>query len=132
MEVNTMNGTLTKSEWAVMEALWVKSPAPLSHVIKMMGDAVTWGYRTYATHLNKLCEKGAVGFEIDRGDKMYYPLVSREDCIKQESQAVFDKVTAQTAKDLLLCMIREGGLSGRDHQELRDLLEELAKEGENK
>lgn len=127
-----MNGTLTKSEWAVMEALWAKSPAPLSHVIKLMGSTVSWGYRTYATHLNKLCEKGAVGFEIDRGDKMYYPLVTREECVRQESQAVFEKVTQRTAKDLLLCMIREGGLSQKDHEELLDLLEKLAKDGDNK
>lgn len=127
-----MNGALTKSEWAVMEALWEKSPEPLSNVIKAMGNTVSWGYRTYATHLNKLSDKGAVGFELDRGDKMYYPLVTRDDCIKQESQAMFDKVTSRTAKDLLLCMIKEGGLTQRDHEELRNLLEKLVKEGEEK
>ena len=53
--------SLTYPEWAVMTALWGKEPQTLSEVIRTMGDKMGWSYRTYASYLNKLCEKGACG-----------------------------------------------------------------------
>lgn len=122
-----MDMTLTYSEWMVMNALWGKDPQPLSGVIATMGETMDWSYRTYASYLKKLCDKGFVGFEAKGRDKFYYPLVRREDCIRAESRSLLNKVKSKKA--LLLCMIEESGLSGEDEDGLRALIEQL---GESK
>ena len=120
-----MTETLTYSEWMVMNALWGRDPQPLSGVIEAMGETVDWSYRTYASYLKKLCDKGFVGFEAKGRDKFYYPLVPREDCIRAESRSLLKKVSARSKKDLLVCMIEESGLSSSDQAELRSLIEHL-------
>lgn len=125
-----MKETLTYPEWAVMSALWDKPPQTLSEVIAAMGDAMDWSYRTYASYLNKLCEKGQVGFQIRGRDKFYFPLIEKARCIRAESRSLLRKVSEKSAKELLVCMIEESGLSPQDHEELKKLLEQLSKEGD--
>ncbi len=127
-----MKETLTHPEWAVMQALWGKQPQTLSEVIRSMGKAMNWSYRTYASYLNKLCEKGLAGFEAKGRDKFYYPLVDKEQCIRAESRSLLKKVSEQSAKELLVCMIEESGLSPEDHEDLKKLLDELAKGSDEK
>lgn len=127
-----MLGTLTKPEWAVMTALWEKSPQTLSGVIETMKGTLDWSYRTYASYLRKLCEKGFAGFETRGRDNFYFPLVEKEQCILQESRDLLQKVSEKSSKELLVCLIKESGLSSRDQVELARLLEELARESEQK
>ncbi len=125
-----MRGSLTPAEWAVMSALWGREPQTLSEVIRTMRGKMEWNYRTYATYLNKLCEKGFVSFEARGRDKFYYAIVPKEACIHEESRSIMSKMDEAAAKDLLVCMIREGGLSRHDRDELRDLLNTLAAEND--
>lgn len=120
-----MTETLTYSEWMVMNALWGKEPQPLSGVIEAMGETVDWSYRTYASYLKKLCDKGFIGFESKGRDKFYFPLVPREECMRAESRSLLKKVSARSKKDLLVCMIEESGLSTADQEELKSLIDRL-------
>ena len=123
-----MKETLTGPEWAVMQALWdAPSPKTLSEVIGAMGDAMDWNYRTYASYLNKLCEKGLAGFDIRGRDRFYYPLVEKAQCIRAEGRSLIRKVSDKSVKELLVCMIEESGLKPEDHNDLKRLLDELAK-----
>lgn len=125
-----MKTTLTNPEWAVMSALWGKEPQTLSEVIRSMGDAVSWSYTTYATYLSKLCAKGFVGFDLKGRDKFYYPLRQMDECIRAESKNIFEKMSDAGAKQLLVCMIREGKLTKDDQKELKALIDELAEGSE--
>ena len=127
-----MKDTLTYPEWKVMSALWGKEPQTLSGVINTMGDTMDWSYRTYASYLKKLCDKGLAGFEIKGRDKFYYALVEKAQCMRTESRSLIKKVSERSAKELLVCMIEESGLSKEDHDDLRKLLDELANGGDDK
>lgn len=122
--------SLTYPEWKVMTALWDKEPQTLSEVIKTMGDNMGWSYRTYASYLNKLCEKGLAGFEARGRDKFYFAAVGRDECMRAESRSLIKKVSEKSVKELLICMIEESGLSPKDHRELKKLLDELSKESD--
>jgi BlaI family penicillinase repressor len=122
-----MKETLTSPEWAVMQALWDVPSRTLSEVIAAMGDAMDWSYRTYASYLNKLCQKGLAGFDVRGRDKFYYPLVDKAQCIRAEGRSLLKKVSEKSAMELLVCMIEESGLSPKDHDDLKKLLDELAK-----
>jgi BlaI family penicillinase repressor len=131
-EMKSMKETLTYPEWMVLSALWEKHPQSLSQVIRTMEGKMNWSYRTYASYLRKLCEKGAAGFEMNGREKYYFPLVDRGQCIRSESRSLIQKVSEKSAKELLVCMIQESGLSPQDHVDLRNLLEELSKGSDRK
>ena len=125
-----MKTTLTGPQWAVMSALWGKQPQTLSEVIKSMGDTVSWSYTTYATYLSTLCKKGFVGFDLKGRDKFYYPLRQQEECIREESRSLLDKMDAAAAKQFLVCMIQESKLTKQDQKELKELIDELSEGSE--
>lgn len=124
-----MKETLTYPEWMVMSALWDRTPQTLSEVIGAMGDKMDWSYRTYASYLRKLCDKGLAGFESKGRDKFYYAIADKQSCIRAESRGLLRKVSERSAKELLACMIEESGLTSEEHAELQALLGRLAKEG---
>ncbi len=127
-----MKDTLTYPEWMVMSALWGKQPQTLSGVIETMGDTMDWNYRTYASYLQKLCDKGLAGFEAKGRDKFYFAIADRAQCMRAESRSLIKKVSEKSVKQLLVCMIEESGLSEKDHDELKKLLDELAKGSDEK
>ena len=123
---------LTKAEWSVMSALWKKSPIFLSELIELMGETVHWNYNTYSSYLRKLCEKGYIGFETVRRDKRYFPAITKSECVLYESRFLISKIREDTAKEFLMCMIKESELTLKDQQDLKKLLDELVDEGKRK
>ena len=121
-----MKATLTTPEWNVMTALWRREPQTLSEVIASMGDTVEWKYTTYATYLNKLAEKGYVGFDARGRDKFYYAAIEQDECLEAESRNLIEKVSEESAKKLLVSMIRDINLSKADQQELKALIDRMS------
>lgn len=125
-----MKNTLTKAEWAVMSALWKKPNLTISGIIKTIGDELDWKYNTYATYLKRMCDKGFVDYEQLGRDKFYYPAVDKSACILAESRSVLSKIDRRATKEFVMCMIKDGGLDANDRKDLRNLLDELNKEGD--
>lgn len=123
---------LTTAEWAVMSALWGREPQVLSEVIESMGDSVDWSYTTYSAYLRRLSDKGFVGFDARGRDKLYYALVGMDECIKAESNRLFDKLKQNGAKKLLVHMIQDGKLGKEDQEELKDLIDQLSEESDKR
>lgn len=122
--------TLTPPEWTMMSALWGKEPQSVSEVIASMGDSVNWSYTTYSSFLTKLVQKGFLGFTAKGRDKFYYPLKEMDECIEAEGRSLIEKVSVDSAKKLLICMIRESNLTKEDQADLKALIDDLSKEGE--
>ncbi len=120
--------TLTKPEWAVMSALWEKSPLTMSGIIGAMGDKMDWKYNTYATYVKRLCTKGFIGYDVLGRDNFYYPIIQKDECIIAESRSLLDKISDRSAKALLVCMLKDVKLSEKDFEELSDLIELLKKQ----
>lgn len=116
---------ITNSEWVVMSVLWESSPLMVSDVVEKLSGRVDWGYPTYVTHLNRLVEKGMVGFDMRGGRRFFYPIAHREECIREEGRSLLSRISRNSAKELLAYMIRDANLTEQEQGELRDLLEEL-------
>lgn len=126
--METKMKSLTKPEWAVMSALWEKSPQTMSGIIATMGNKMDWKYNTYATYVKRLCDKGFIGYNVLGRDNFYYPAVPEEECIMAESKNILEKISNASAKALLVCMIKDSNLSKQDCDELSQLLDTLKKE----
>lgn len=120
-----MKEALSKQEWVIMETLWKRHPMFLSEIMEAMDATLSWQKSTYSTYLRKLCESGYLGYKTVSGNRAYSPAVEREECIRSESRYMISKLTDASAKLFLTCMIRERGLSEKDKNELRELIESL-------
>lgn len=127
-----MKETLTPAEWIVMRALWEKSPATLSEVIAGINDRANWSYKTFSAYMAILEKKGFIASDKRGRDKLYYPVVSREECVERESKSVLDKIEAGSVKLMVTSMVRAGNLGADERRELLAMLEELlAQEARN-
>lgn len=127
-----MKSPLNPNEWIVMNALWQRSPLTLSEAIAAIGDKASWNYKTYQSYMGVLEKKGYVGSEKRGRDKFYYPIVSKQSCIEQESRSILEKMQADSVAMLVANMVQEGNLGTEEYRELMAMLEQLlAKEEAN-
>ena len=97
---------LTKAEWLVMEALWNNPPLFLSEIMESMQNTVDWKSSSYMTYLKRLTDSGYIGYKLVSGNRRYYPLRPREDCVEEESSYILSKMTEDSARLLLASMER--------------------------
>jgi|AGTN01.3.fsa_nt_gi Predicted transcriptional regulator len=120
-----MKEVLSKQEWVIMETLWNHSPMFLSQIMERMANMVDWNSSSFLTYLKRMTDKGYLGFDTISGNRCYYPVIRRDDCIESESDYVLSKLTEQSARLFLASMIQKSGLSEKDREALQALIARL-------
>ena len=118
-----MTSRVSESEIRVMEVLWQTSPLTASEVIDKLDDT-RWNEKTVKTFLNRLLKKNAIGFKKDGRKYAYFPLIEREQLLKQESAGFLDKLFGGDVKELLATFVQNKQLSEEELTYLRNLLDE--------
>ena len=115
---------ISESEWAVMEALWERSPQTASEVAKTLRPDMNWAENTVRTLITRLVEKGALKFkENASGTKAFLPAVKREDCVQAESKSFMQRIFRGAAKPLLVHFASNSRLTPEEVSELKKLLD---------
>jgi BlaI family penicillinase repressor len=130
VQEDIMKEALSRQEWVLMEALWLKEPLFLSQIMDTTANAVDWNKSSYLTYLRRMADKGLIGFTNISGNRCYCTLVKREDCIDSESSSILSKLTEDSKRLLLASMIKKSGLTELDRDELLSLIEKLGDEKE--
>lgn len=119
-----MEWPISDSEWLVMDVVWDRAPATAEDVIGALPRSLKWHPRTVKTLLHRLVKKGVLGYERTGNRYLYRPLVAREECIREASRSFVSRVFGGNAVPLLEYFVRDGGLSPREIEHLRRLLDE--------
>lgn len=115
---------ITESEWQIMDVVWAyESGITQPCLMELLGDK--WNKNTVHTFLKRLCDKGYLKVVKESSPHQYVPLVSREECEKEERQSFLERVYQGSAGRMVTAFVRDGGLSEEEVSELRKLLEEL-------
>ena len=86
-----------------MEALWGKSPMTASEVAEAIHSEANWAVNTVRTLLTRLEKKGALKIgKNGSGTRTFLPAISREACVKAESNSFAQRVFGGAAKPLLI------------------------------
>ena len=125
-----MKDTLTPNEWIVMNALWETSPLSLSEVIQRIGGRADWNYKTYQSYILILEKKGMISAEKRWRDKLYFPAVSKAECVETEKKSLLGKLERDAVGMLIAGMVQDSDLSASSYRELKDLLDELIQQEE--
>lgn len=119
---------ISESEWIVMEVLWDSAPQTSGEVTQALRSNKNWADNTVRTLLTRLVKKGALtAKENSSGVRIFLPEVSREACIRAESESFMERLFGGAAKPLLVHFAKNSNLSAQDVEDLKRLLDESVK-----
>ena len=111
--------SITTAELAVMQVLWNAGiPLKIQEVWEQLPDA-GWKYNTVGTLLLRLEEKGAVHCEKIGKNRVYTPLLDKEDYTRTQTRGIIDLLYHGSVKELAAALMRSEGLTAEDIDDLR-------------
>ena len=126
-----MGGRILDCEWTILRALWGDEKLSMGEIIanvqKTESD-IQWNYKTYHSYLRTMLEKGLIGCDVlSAREKLYYPIITREETLKRESDSLFSRVSHDAVGRLVAMMAKQGQISQQDRRELMELFASLDK-----
>jgi BlaI family penicillinase repressor len=119
---------ISESEWIVMEVLWDSAPQTSKEVTQALRSKKNWAANTVRTLLTRLVKKGALKAKTNPSDvRIFSPKVSREACVRAESESFMERLFGGAAKPLLVHFAKNSNLSAQDVEDLKRLLDESVK-----
>jgi predicted transcriptional regulator len=118
---------ISEAEYAVMEALWEKSPLSATEVSDKVADERGWSLATVKTLLARLVAKKAVVTEPDGRRFLYTPTIERTDYVGSESRRLVDRLFGGRAAPLVAHLVEAEALTEDDIAEIEKLIRELRK-----
>ncbi|MDQ7092145.1 BlaI/MecI/CopY family transcriptional regulator [Desulfosporosinus sp. PR] len=115
---------ISDAEWQVMKIFWNKSPLTATQAIEALKQDTLWSPKTIHTLIARLVKKEALGVNKDSNLFHYYPLVSKEDCIGEETRSFLQKVCDGSLHLLLANFVKNESLSAKEIEDLRKLLDQ--------
>ena len=116
------NLLLSDGEWKLMNLLWAESPLTIREMVTALEGDTAWTKATVNMMLNRLAEKGVVQIDASERRKRFYPLLSREDAVRQEAKNTLEKIKADGLGLMLSAMAQECTLSEEELDELTRIL----------
>jgi len=113
---------ITDAEWQVMTVVWEKAPVPAAAVTDALEAKHRWSLATVRTLLSRLVGKGVVSQRQDGRRYLYVPQISRDECVRQQSDSFLDRVLGCTPSATVLQLVEKADLSKADIAELRRIL----------
>jgi len=118
---------ISEAEWEVMDLVWRESPVAATAVLAALGPKRDWTLATVRTLLRRLVGKGALEQKAEGKRYLYSPRISKEECIRRESDSFLDRVLGRAPAATLLHLVRRADLSREDIEELRRILRDKGK-----
>lgn len=114
---------ISEAEWQVMYILWTESPLTANQIIDRLKENTDWKPKTVKTLINRLLNKNAIDYSQNGREYSYYPLVSKDECIKSENQNFLERVYGGALHTMLLNFIEKHEMSQEEIDELKKLLD---------
>jgi len=115
---------ISEAEWKVMQVIWHRHPIAAADILAELSGEVPWKDKTVKTLINRLVNKGVLGFEKQGKAYLYHPLVSRAESVGRETRGFLDRVFGGSLKPMLAHFVDQEELSKEDLRELIDYLED--------
>jgi BlaI family penicillinase repressor len=119
---------ISEAEWEVMDIVWDSAPVLVQDIVQQLARRKGWHSRTIRTLVDRLHKKGAIRFEADGKRYLYFPRLSRDACVRQESQGFLKRAFGGEPVGMLMHFVQHSELSQKDIQKLKQILSEKEKE----
>lgn len=115
---------ISDAEWEVMKIIWTLGESTSSEIIESLKDKQPWKNTTIKSLISRLLNKDAISFKKVGKEYFYFPLVSEEECVKEESYSFIKKVFNGSLNEMILNLVKSDNLTKEDINELRNILDE--------
>lgn len=119
--------SLSDGEWKLMNLLWDENPQTIGRMVDALRHDTGWTKATVNIMLNRLAEKGAVRIETGGRSKLFYPMLDREQAVRQEAKSTLEKIRTGGIGLLISTIAGESDLTKEDVEELYRILKEGVK-----
>ena len=126
-----MSGTnieLTKTEWAILKAVWRKEPCTAPEVQERLHKATAWTYSTVRTLMDRMAAKGLLRAEKVRNTTVYCSGVTREQAQRSELRYALKHAFNGALTPMVQCLLETGELSTGELEELESLVKAKKRE----
>ena len=114
---------LPDSELEVMQAIWsLEAPVARVDIEDVLKDSYPIAMTTLLTLLTRLSEKGFIKIEKVSRSARYYPLVSQQEYLAQQSKNFLQRLCGGNMSTFATALC-DSGISKEDLAELRELLD---------
>jgi len=115
--------TISDGEWQVMEVVWARSePVAANDIVARLEHSSAWNPKTIKTMLNRLVNKGALGYQLDGKRYLYKPRVARDECVRVQTRSFLSRVFGGATGAALLHFVEEHDLTPAEIEQLRRVL----------
>lgn len=114
--------SLSDGEWKLMNLLWDENPQTIGRMVDALRHDTGWTKATVNIMLNRLAEKGAVRIETGGRSKLFYPVLDREQAVRQEAKSTLEKIKTGGIGLLISTIAGESDLTKEDVEELYRIL----------
>jgi BlaI family penicillinase repressor len=114
---------ISEAEWRIMNILWAKHPLKASEIIDELKKSTDWHPKTVKTLLSRLVNKGAISYHKDKQIYLYFPVVSENECVKEETKSFINRVYKGSLNLLVKNFLENNDLTEKDIVELKSILE---------
>ena len=114
---------ISDAEWEIMKVLWSGSPVSVNEVAEVL-TAKEWHPKTIRTMLTRLAKKGVVAHKVHDKIYRYYPLLTKEECVRIASDWFLDRVFDGALAPMVAHIAKRRRLTADERKELERILEE--------
>ncbi|SHL78592.1 BlaI family transcriptional regulator, penicillinase repressor [Anaerocolumna jejuensis DSM 15929] len=122
-----MNCRISDAEWLIMKELWKESPQTTTKIIDALSMETNWSPKTVHSLIARLVKKGALGVDKNSGQHKFFPLVTKEECVQEETGSFVQKIYEGSIYNLVANFIHDEKMSATEMEELKKLLDEKLK-----
>lgn len=124
--------SISDAELEVLRILWDEAPLTAQDLIDRLEaeQPVSTHPKTVKTLINRLLNKGALGFHERERKYHYYPLIERDTFYAHKAERFIDKFFGGEVSPLLSFFSQRKKLNEKDRAELKRLLQELEADDE--
>ena len=126
------SSTLTEAELRLMDVLWNKGKSTVANIAEALAARHGLAYNTVLTTMRILEEKGYVRHSKQEAGRafIYTPRVGRADATRGAVRDLLRRFFGRSHEALVLNILENEELNGRETRRIRDLLDRLDKEGQ--
>ncbi len=115
---------ISDAEWEVMWLVWEKPPGTASEITDRLVEKKGWGVRTIRTLIERLVKKQMLRTEVDGKRYLYWPRVTKEECVQKESRSFQERVFGGEPAAMMIHLVKQTEFSPEEIQELQRILSE--------
>ncbi len=112
---------LPDAEFDVMKAIWqLEAPVTAGMILERLAEEThkEWKPQTLHTLLGRLADRGFLSFEKKRKEKLFYPLVAREDYLRFETNSFMKQYHEGSLVNMVAAAFQGESLSEADIEDL--------------